>query len=273
MTDTTQIEAAPETPAPAEAPETEQPAPEGGEQSGTPEERGHVDFRTAPPELVEARFNRLYRQVKETEASKREMAQHLRALHDRLAELETGQRTERLSGQREKVTTDLRDAMEKGDTDRAIQLQRELVEIEVNARTTAPAKATPAPVETQQPPSGNEAWVPPEELEAINAWAKERPFARGGDYQKWTAAQVYDLYSDPEWEARPITDKLAEVDRRYKVKTRPAGASVLAPNGDQRPPQRKPNGLTGDEKKVAWMIFPDKSKADAEAEYARGKAR
>ena len=252
---------------PVENAEAEQQQPEGDGQQPR-EERGRVDFKTASPEVIEARFNRMYRQVKESEARERERDRLLRDMHDRLAAQETGQRTERLGRQKAQVEADMSDAFEKGDSARAAKLQRELVELEIEARAPATVKS-PAPVEQPQP-SAEAAWVPQDDMRAISEWSAKRDYAKGGEYQQWTAAQIYDLYAHPKWQGRTVQEKLAEVDRRYRAETQPATAQVLAPNANRRPPDPSKTKLSEAQRQVAYRIFPDKTKAEAEAEYAKG---
>lgn len=232
------------------------------EKKPTPEGWEQVDLSELPPEIAdkyEKRLNRLYGQMKRSEGAMKEMAENQRRLYDRLDNWEAGQAQQRTAGRLTELEREFKQAFEKGDSEKAWRIQRELAELNVPQKPVTKTEE-PAP----------KAALPQDEASAIADWASERPYAQDGNkWQQWTAAQLNELYVDPDWMDKPIDDKLEEVDRRYRSRTKPRSAEVLDGQGGAAKANRTPK-LSDEQKAVARMLFADMKPNDAYARYAKG---
>ena len=148
--------------------------------------------------------------------------------------------------------------------------------LEDGSELVQPQVQQPAP---QPEPQAGQAGEHPD-VALIRSWAEGREFAQEGHKDRsWVAFQLNDLYAQPEWANRPITDKLSHIDTLYK-EMRGGGQqrstpSVLADGsgggGRQRSRGRSAvDQLSAEQKAVAVHMFPEKAPREAYAAYARG---
>ena len=256
-----------------EAPEAEVQQPP-QETAQEPEGKQFIDFKDLPPQ-VEARFRRIYGNMKEYERVVQEHAKVNRALVDRLEKLETGdfqKRVDTLQDQRKQ-------AWESGDFDKASRLDDELLDYKLAAKERA--KSKPAEVVV---PQFKDDPIPAEYMDRLGAWASEagddgkplRPWANPKHPQHKRALHAIqsavldpDLYDVDTGEG--FENVLKHVDGKMG-KTGQANhgtAAVLSGNGDVRPQKdSKSVRLSPEEVRVAeGMGYTPKQYAEIKQKY------
>lgn len=254
------------TPAPApeapvtetqETPQTEQPS--NGE--GKPEGFDPVDVRTATPEQIEARINRLYGNVKKNEKDAREARQANEILIARFQELANNQQqivTHLQSTDYVEAENTLRQqqrtAWDKGDLETYHAATEKLVEVKAQ-------KAVAARDARQQKPNENRPQMVSRAVSATDAvnmavqngeindseaniyraWAGEtdpygnpkRPWVNETDIRNSTAAyEGAAVFNNPAFANKTFVEKLREVDRRMGLQTQTQQGSNVLPAGN-----------------------------------------
>lgn len=254
-------------PEPDKTPDPEgQPDPE-----PTPEPEkstGHerVDFKTASPEEIEARFNRLYGGRKRDQAAMRQMAQDMRALFDEVKTLRKGQtdreRESEISGLQARQAA----AFEQGDYEEASRINSYMMKLYTDA--AKPEPVAPQPMEQQQDPLSDA------EKALINDWGGEtkdgafvRPWTQNGHPEFQKGLQV----AKEVWEREDLTvwQRLNEIDRRMKPASRPTSPQMLSSDPNYRP-QDKKDSLSPEQRTIAANMFPELSLENAIKEYQKG---
>lgn len=251
-----EVKSAPE----AEKPEADKPRPEGWET---------VDFKADPPEKVEARFKRIYGQLKHREDVEKQLIKDNRALMERLSKIEKAKEDETRNASLADVEKRIAKANEEGNYDEAAKLTRFLAREEAAA---VRPKETPKPKEQ---PAG----VHPDAFVA-EAWSSEtddsgkpvRPWARTGHPQNADAMELMAaVFEDPRYADKPVMTQLREMERRFKAKfAKPTASSVLDGSGDNRPGADKVVDLSNEQKAVARALFDHLKPADAYKAYQEG---
>ncbi|MGI9501955.1 MAG: hypothetical protein ACR2RE_02715 [Geminicoccaceae bacterium] len=232
--------------------QTETP-PEKDEQLA--ERHGFIDFdKIEDPEVrkeFEERFKGLYRSQKDTATAYSEMQRMYASMEKKVSELEAVKQKEASDTKLAGIKKGIADANAKGDYEKAVELQEELVE----------AKAT-KPVEKPK----NDDVLSPQQTDMLMNWQAEltddgrlaRPWAsRTHRAYKDTISQLVEVGKDPQFSSKGFSAVLAEVDRRMAPK--PKQTSPVA-DGDATPsrPSGKTAPLTEQQKRVARRMFGDR---------------
>ena len=253
---------------PASAPE---PAPE------NPSGYDQVDFATAPREQIEARFHRLYGQVKRQDQLIDQMVTDNRGLMERMQNWEVGQQQQGVASQMGRLQTQLQDAFDTGDSQAATAVTRQIAQLE--ARVTANQGQTKL---AQQPQPAADTQQEHPDVSVIRDWSGQRAWSQEGHKDRtWAAFQLNELYQSPEWADRSVREKLGEVDRRYgelsgngtaaPQRAAATQAQVLDQTGSTKRRSSGKVSLSEAEKAVSVRMFPELSRQEAYTKYATGK--
>lgn len=210
------------------------------------------DFAEMTPEQ-QARFDRIYGQMKEYERIAGRSAQALAELHRKLEAAEARQAQESLGKHEADLKAKIADANARGAYDEAADLTGKLAQHE--AAKIIP-KVAPQPAAAE--PAADA--LTREEYARVSEWAAEvsdgdfvRPWARPGHpRQEQALTLANDLMAKPGWRVRGLDALLAEVDRRMAParSQQPSGAAL---SSDGRPAAKKGAlpPLTPQEQRVA----------------------
>lgn len=219
-----------------------------------------VDFKTASPEEIEARFNRLYGQVKgnqrdlsEYRRLSGEQSQIIQSLEQRLQELQGGMgkvvehlETKTYADTETQLKSQIRYARENGDWDSYDQLQERLVELKAQKILKSQQPKQPPQTEQRLHQVRNAAEVADyavgqgeftrDDALAVEAWMSEadetgsrvRPwsYADSPEYQ-YAFQEARSVFTNPKYAKMTTTEKLAEIDRRMGVKTKGFNQPVM----------------------------------------------
>ena len=225
----------------------EQAPPDGGVSDSKPEGWDQVEMDPR----VQKRFNRVYGQLKQGQATQSQLTVDNKALVDRIATLEGSV----LKGEALKRAAELKaakkDALENADYGRVVEIDESLAGLR-EVKTEAPIKEGPAP---ENP------WLSPERQQAIKGWQAEtgedgaalRPWAQdpGHPHHAKAVRTMTNVMGDPEFTGADIGDILEETDRLMGfTKTTRKVPSVL-PSSQTRAPTRGKVTLTQEEQQVA----------------------
>lgn len=236
------------------------------------EEQSGTDYVELSPEQ-EARFKRIYANMKENERDKNQlknmmeqMAKDNRALYDKLKEIEKGQ-TEQNT---ESAVAELKKRKVK-----ALEEENHAEVTEIDDQITKLRQPMPEPVEEPAPPNPSEG-LTQEEHGRLLSWSAEveedgytpkRPWTNPGHPLNATAAHIgMSVFEDPTWKG-DFEAGLKEVDRRmqeYVVKPSRPAPSVLSGGNTEQPKPEKGAKLNNDQKAIA------KAMGLSEKEYAEG---
>lgn len=272
---------------PAPAPEvTQEQAGDQQEQqqsSGKPPGFDPVDIKTATPEEIQARLDRLYGNTKRSEKEAREYKQQLSILTERFEEI--NQRQEQVISHiqgadyqqaENQLRAQQRTAWEKGDLDGYHAATERLIEVKTQKAISDRQPRQQKPQENNnlqqnRALSATEALemsvaageTPPDKANILRAYFGEadsygnlkRPWANASDVRFTQASKIGSVVFDPE---HPVFGKmsfkqqLSEMDRQMGVvNTQPAGSNVLPAGNLTRPGQKSTVKLTADEDRIA----------------------
>lgn len=223
-----------------------------------------VDFATASPEEIQARFDYLYKQVKDNKRTKAEIRE-LRDIAAQQSEV-INQLTSGFSGMAETLQTEkfqetearlnqeIATAYENGDMQKYHAAQGKLTDLLLEKKLAEkeaknkPAEKTELPRNAgqaaQQAYSDNE--ISYEDQQFINEWQAEkdengnllRPWAYNSEYDpnqpdrispenRAAWAELYAISNSPRFRDASWPQKMAELDRRMGVKSRSNGQTVM----------------------------------------------
>jgi len=208
--------------------------------SDKPDGYEQVDFATASPEQLQARFNRIYGQTKSFQKLASEQARVIEELQQsqnqvisHLNEKETQQTEAQLRAQ-------LKEAHENGDTNAALAAQEKLMDLKVAKLAKA---QQPQP---KQSASNENSYF--EGREVVDAWQNEtdergqslRPWASEG-HPDFAAAEALSLayFSNPAYAHLSTEQKLAAIDKRFGVAKAPVSQSVMSSRLTSQPRTNK----------------------------------
>jgi phage I-like protein len=201
-----------------------------------------VDFAKDPPEKIEARFKRLYGHVKESERVLGELTEHNAKLAERLEKIEADGAKSSHAVEIGKAKAQLKQAIEKGDTDKQVELQTQLTSLQ----TRAIDKIEKAPL--PEPPNFD--------VRHVREWAREvdesgqfrRPWALEGHPRY---AEAWDLTKEISSQTEDVDVILSEVEKRMATGKKPAATNATVMTSQGRPPKDKSIQLTAEQKMVA----------------------
>ena len=230
-----------------------------------------IDFEQLDPK-VKARFDRIYRNMKENERALSTSAEVQRKLVDRLTNLEKSDINNKGQNAITYLNAQKVEALDEGDSAKVIDIDNKLRAVEQSQ------KYQPQPIEVPQPQVGG---LSPEDESLMERWAGERddggtlrrPWADPGHPLHQKAASVgYAVMQDPE--LFTLGEQLSEIDRLMGSEdARPQRISpgvLPAGEGGRRTGKSRP-GLTTDEKAIARAMYPEKGTGDAEKAYLQAK--
>lgn len=221
------------------------------EKTETKTEPDGTDFVEFPDPKLEARFRRIYGNMKSTERANEALREHLTQItkvaeenRAELAALKAGSSADQLK-------TEIVKAKERGDARAEVELTDRLGKL----------RQTPPPAPLPPPPMAE-----PLELHEARAWESEVG-ADGNFLRPWAQPQHPDfakamsvtktLVGDPAF-GGDVLKVLTEVDKRMGVKTTPAKrvpASVMS--ADMRPPRGDLPSLSADQVAIARKMGVD----------------
>ena len=260
--------------APAETPPVDtgvvQDAPPATE---TPEGTDFVDFKSLPPE-VEARFRRIYRNMKEFEQSAQLLAEQNRQLDQRLRSFTSNQDVDRARD----LLGDLRQqkikALETANYAEVAKLDEQIAVLAPRiAESTLRHKAPPVATEPAAPKANG---LSREEVQTVAEWAS-RTDANGNFLRPWalpnhpkhneTIRALTEISQEPEFKDVPIETILRETDKRMAGRRPPTNGTAVLASGSTRAPAATVATLTPAQKQAAEKMFmPTKlAKTPAEA--------
>jgi len=227
-----------------------------------------VDFNDLPPELrpkFEARFKRLYGQVKSLQTETFETSKQLRQFHDKMSQLEREKQELQLKTQREDLVTRIVQANNRADFKTAAELQAKLSTVEAQ---TAQFNQ-PAP---QRAPAQDDGKV-----KVLNYLSSRPELASNTGLQGWVMKRGQAIAEmHPE---KTVDEVLQMVDAEVTKMTAPQAAAqpraaapsaVLSGNAAPRPSGNRVT-LSPAEQRIAEKMWPELDRGAAHRNYAEGK--
>ncbi len=217
-----------------------------------------LDFKTATTEEIEARFRRIYHNMKESGNRADEAIGFAKKMGERIAVLERTQDEVINSGEISDVKTALIKAKEAGDI---------TSEVDLTTRLTRLASMKPKEAPPEDPTQ--DVGVSEHDVAVMQAWANEtdeegnlvRPYAQENSPQlRHIAALGQSITLDPQFAGASMEEVLAEVDRKM-VKRKATG--VIDPADNKGGKKGKSVKLSADQKYVAGKL------GVSEADYAK----
>lgn len=235
----------------------------------SPDGTDFIDFESLDPK-VKARFDRIYRNMKDNERALIESARTQRQLVERLTKLEKSDINSKSANAIANLNRQKAQALEEGDAALVVELDNKIRAVEQSQNYQ------PAPIDVPEPASGG---LSPQEEAQMESWAAEksetgelkRPWADPGHPLHQKAASLgYAVMQDPT--KYTLEEQLAEIDRLMGVETgspKRVSPGVLPTGEGGRRPGKKQVGLTPDQKAIARVMYPEaKSASEAEERYA-----
>ena len=240
-------------------------AGKGGE--GKPEDRpGYqvIDFKTADRSEIEARFNRVYGQLKGVQNEYRQLSGDYRQLVDRFENIEKANAATQIASRLETLQGDWQKAMDEGDHTKAFGTMKEIVTLQSQANVPVQAP------EPRQEPQQNGV-IQSDEQAAVTNWVNSKEYTQDGHkFQRFAAAKLTEIFTDPDWDYKPVEERLAEVDRQVSERISPKKSPPPQMNGGEPPrPPAKGVKLNENQRITAYRMFPELGKVDAEKKYAK----
>jgi len=257
------------------------------------EVKGHVNPETDDPALVQARINTLYREGKMSKEQLREMREIAAQQSQIIEDLQNGLygvanhlQQEKFADTESQLMLQYRNAIEIGDIDAQIKLNRELIKLEaqkITAPKVQPKQQQNVQQKTQQANSATElaSELDPQEQAITAAWQNEKNDS-GQPLRPWAVNSTGDLNDpDPDY-VKAITiahqvfskdnfahltyqQKLQEIDKRMGVnKTAPQQNVMTAHLTGQRKNSKVTMTAKQSEIAVRTKFGGPKAKSDAE---------
>ena len=250
---------------------TEQQAEQKTEQKTETPPDGGKEYVELPPE-AEARFKRIYGNMKQWERIAGERIETEKQLRDRIDKLEDQLGKKESDDRISELKAAEKEALEAGEYDRASQVRDEITDIKVDSKIPKETKKAEAPPEASD-------WLTPEREERINRWAWERsdkgellrPWADPNHPEHKNAIRQMELCVE-ENPGIELDEILAETDKIMGQRVKRTAAPVLSGGSDVRPKETKVS-LSEDEKLVARKMYASLSPDEAVKRYAKAKAR
>jgi len=226
-----------------------------------------VDFnKIQDPELaqkVEARFNRLYAQMKESHTVAQKTEQILMEQAKQMDDLKASMASQKSDSTMADLRKQLKEAKEDSDYDREVRIQEQMANV-VAEQKFADVKLEPKKAPEAQPaqPQNQGPALSDNELSIVEAWQNERndrnevsrPWAYYGhpDYQD-AMAEVQAVLVSKRFANKSMQEKLAEVDKRMGMSKNSDARSVLGGNLTM-PNKSKTIELTPAQKEIALKL-------------------
>lgn len=272
------------TPAPASETTTQEPGTESQDQpSAKPAGFDPVDFKTATPEEIEARVNRLYGNVKRTEKENKEYRQTIDILTRQFQELQQGQQqivqhiqTNDYQDTETTLRQQQRTAWDKGDLDGYHSATEKLIEVKTQKAITDRQPKPEKPIQNNNLQQGRaisatqalemsvaSGETPPDEARILHAYFGEkddsgnlkRPWVNGDDVRYSQVSNIGRVVFDPNhptFGSWNLSQKLAEVDRQMGLRSSAQqGSNVLPAGGLTRTNKTNTVKLSADEERIA----------------------
>lgn len=268
----------PETPE-GEAGQVEQGQETQPEANGEDKPEGWEQVDLTPEQ--QARFNRIYGQMKQKDKVIEQLAQDQRKAIERLEALETSHQERETGSQLDALRMAEREALEVGDTAKAQELRDEITDLKIQS-------SVPKPKEEPKAQDGGQEFVnqylTPDRMATLESWVSEtdgnnqlvRPWANDSHPDYATAMRAaWAVISDPSMKDAEIGAILSEVDKvtgaiiGSPAPAKRPSAPVLGSNGDAPPRKQNKSTLDENQKMVARSMFPGMKASEAEARYAK----
>jgi hypothetical protein len=236
---------------PAPKPQDQEVKPKGVK----PEGWDKVDFQNDPPDKIEHRFNRLFKQTKQFQRDLQardellaEQSAVIKELHDRQNKVVNHIQNQDFNDAETKLIQARKEARANGDDDRVDAINDQLAEIKLK-KLSATAAPKQQPQQPQRPQNATEAAkyavsqgaLAEEDQEVIQTWQEEadeygeplRPWALASDPEYVSAVAIARSIMSPEnkkFAKKSMAEKLAEVDRRMGLERQQPRQEVM-PSG------------------------------------------
>ena len=219
----------------------------------------------------EARFKRIYGNMKQYERINNSLIEQNRILLEKFEKLETDTKQKTWNELREEK----RKALEAGEAGRVVDIDDKLAELREAPKEKAP------PARTAPPPSV----FSPEQEEDIRAWSSE--LTNDGNWKRPWAQPSHPLHmkfanlaagvmNDPRYSSKGVRPVLDEANRLMNSQQQSAvrpSAQVLSQNQDIRRTPLKASELTADQKFVALRMYPKLKEDEAFGRYSEAVAK
>lgn len=279
-------------PAPDMAQIVEQPVQQEAQQTQKPDGFDPVDPRTASPEQIQARIDRLYKNTKRYESKASEMEQvnavlieELRQLKENQGRIVTHLQTDDFKNAEQQLKADRQAAWNSGNSAAYDDANDKLRQLDI--RRAMKEMAPPPQQQVQQPRptvdqtvdnSVQRGLLTREEGDTYKAWQNEtdnygqtrRTWLNENDPMFRKALRVgAGVLDSPVFQNRPFGEKLKEIDRLMGIQ-QPAQANQNVLGGGNLTPPRKNNNvkLTDYEARLAIKTKFGGPKAKSEADHA-----
>lgn len=211
-----------------------------------------IDVKTATPEQIEARLNRLYGNMKRFEGGEKQQRELNEALVREITTIRQGQ-SELVSHLQNadyqdaeaRLASQRTDAWNRGDFEGFNAANDKINDIKIKKNLAEATKTQPRQQPAQQGVNGNQVVeraasqgvMTPDEVNVTKAWMEEtdqtgnfkRPWASDtSDPKNYAAAlEAQAVFNSPLYANKPMAEKLREVDRRMGIQQQPVRSNVL----------------------------------------------
>lgn len=212
-----------------------------------------VDFQNDPPEKIEQRFNRLFKQVKGFQRDLQtrddllaEQSAVIKELHQNQTKVVSHIQNQDFNGAETRLIQARKDARANGDDNLVDQINDQIADIKLKKLTIASTPKQPAQPQARPQNAGEAARyaasqgvLAEEDQEVIQTWQEEtddggealRPWALASDPQYNAALiEARAVFSNPKFARKSMPEKLAEVDRRMGLE-QPKPRQDVMPSG------------------------------------------
>jgi len=281
--------------------QNERPEPEKPKKAGY----DRIDFATAKPEEIQARFDRVYGQVKAQDKKMQQYARdmqlaaaHIQQLNEAVNALNGQNSMSQYENAEATLVARLKEASERGDDNAQALLfkqladltaEKKLKEVMIQAQKNQPRQPqNPANAQAYANQAYQNGELDVGERDYVVSWQSEtdesgqplRPWAFSTDPRHHRAlGYAKQIFADPEFQSYTIEEKMAELDRLMNAKPqqqqRPtAAARATIPQAMRQ--QSSPNGnvvrLTEQEKRVAIMLKSGGVNAKSDSDHIKAYA-
>lgn len=256
-----------------------------------------IDVKTATPEQIEARINRLYGNMKNYEATARKvpdleqanqiLAEQLRVLNETQNKVINHLQISDFQDAEQQLKTQREAAWAAGNSKTYDEINDKLRDLSVKrALSEMQAQQKPQQVIQQQPRGVNgediitravqQGAVTSDEANIYRSWMNEqddigslkRPWVNQGDPRNAAAlAEGRAVFNNPAYSSLSFGQKLQEIDRRMGVKMQTQGQNVLGSGNLTRPTKNNNVKVTDYEAKIAVKTKFGGSKAKSDADH------
>lgn len=234
-------------------------------------------------EAIQARFDRLYGQVKMSDRRNKVLEGMLAETQKALQDINHKVNEQERTTARKSLEDGIRMAEELGDLSKANQLRQTLTEMNIEDKMRAMLQQKSPPSDYSNPDvlldsQMAEVQDPYESAYLNQAMAERgvdgnyvRPWAQRGHPDLEVALREAEIiWTSPRFSNKPVEEKMKELDRRMGTPQRRNPGNQVLPSGGMSK-QSNNVSITPMEERVATRLFPRLSRDEAIAKYMKGK--